>query len=207
MSARICSPNDLDTVVDILVGAFYEDPTWSWVFPDPFRRREQQGVLWRALAEGAMRYPTVWLSAGDTATAIWIPPDGTEVSEEQEAALVTALADLLGDEAPRVFRVMEAFDLAHPHHEAHFVLTLLGTADAHRGHGYGLDLLAQSLTVVDDADMPAYLEASNPINVGLYQRYGFELFGSFTLPDGGPDVATMWRPRRSELEVGGKMAG
>ena len=41
--------------------------------------------------------------------------------------------------------------------------------------------------------MPAYLEASNPANVALYARYGFDVFASFTLPQGGPEVITMWR--------------
>lgn len=41
--------------------------------------------------------------------------------------------------------------------------------------------------------MPAYLEPSNPANVPLYARYGFEVLGSFSLPGGGPGVVTMWR--------------
>ncbi len=196
--ARVCGPSDVDTVVEILVDSFYDDTTWSWVFPDPDRRRDQQRVLWQALVSGAIRYPTVWLSAGDTSAAVWIPPEGTELSEDQQSALVESMTELLGDEAPRVFRVFEAFEKAHPTDEPHYLLSLLGTAVAHQGHGYGLGLLAETLTVVDDADMPAYLEASNPANVALYQRYGFELCGSFALPDGGDDVPTMWRHRKSE---------
>jgi hypothetical protein len=38
--------------------------------------------------------------------------------------------------------------------------------------------------------------ASNPVNVPLYQRYGFEPLGSFRLADPGPEVVTMWRPAR-----------
>ena len=197
-AARVCGPTDIDTVVEILVDSFYDDTTWSWVFPNPDRRRDQQRVLWHALASGAMRYPTVWLSAGDTSTAVWIPPEGTELSEDQETALVESMTELLGDEAPRVLRVFEAFEKAHPKDEPHYLLSLLGTAVAHQGHGYGLRLLAETLKVVDAEDMPAYLEASNPANVALYQRYGFELYGSFALPDGGHDVPTMWRRRQSE---------
>jgi len=29
--------------------------------------------------------------------------------------------------------------------------------------------------------------------VPLYQRYGFVLHGSFRMPEGGPEVVTMWR--------------
>jgi ribosomal protein S18 acetylase RimI-like enzyme len=201
-TSRLCGPDDLVTVVDILVDSFDDDPTWSWVFPDPARRPEQLRVVWTALVAGAMRYQTVWLAAGDTATSVWIPPGGLELSEEQDEALRGELRELLGDEALRVFRVLDAFEQAQPHHEPHYVLSLLGTASQHRGHGYGLGLLAENLVVVDDADMAAYLEASHPANVGLYERYGFEIFGAFSLPDGGHDVTTMWRPRRSSRANG-----
>jgi len=72
-------------------------------------------------------------------------------------------------------------------------LSLLGTAAEHRGHGFGLGLLAQNLREIDEARMPSYLEASNPANVQLYERYGFVVLDSFTLPAGGPEVFTMWR--------------
>jgi hypothetical protein len=49
------------------------------------------------------------------------------------------------------------------------------------------------LRTVDAEGAPAYLEASNPANVPLYERYGFCVVGAFTLPDGGPDVVRMWR--------------
>jgi ribosomal protein S18 acetylase RimI-like enzyme len=194
VTARVCTDDDLPTVVDLLVDAFYEDPTWSWVFPDPGRRRDQQRLLWHALAEGAMRYGGVWLTGDATATAVWIPPGGNELTEDQETALIAALAATVGDLAPRVFGTLAAFERAHPHHEPHFTLSLLGTSTAHRGHGYGLALLEDTLATVDEAGRPAYLEASNPANVALYERYGFERFGTFALPEDGGDVTTMWRP-------------
>jgi GNAT superfamily N-acetyltransferase len=142
-----------------------------------------------------MRYESVWLNDNATSTAVWIPPDGTEMTPEQEAGLMAEFAAVLNaDEMTLLAGVLTAFEDAHPHHEPHFTLSLLGTRTANRGEGRGLRLLNDTLTIVDDAGFPAYLEASNPANVALYQRYGFERFGSFTLP-GGADVTTMWRPR------------
>jgi ribosomal protein S18 acetylase RimI-like enzyme len=197
--ARRCCAADVPAVVDLLVKAFDQDPTWSWVFPDPQQRAQQQGLLWRALVDGAMRLDSVWQNEAETAASVWIPPGCDELSEEQDAALTRDLEAMLGDEAPRVLRVLAAFDAAHPHDgEAHWTLSLLGTLPSATGHGHGLQLLADNLADIDEADLPCYLEASNPVNVDLYARYGFERFGSFTLPDGGHDVATMWRPRRTD---------
>ena len=41
-----------------------------------------------------------------------------------------------------------------------------------------------------------WLTPGNPANVPLYMRHGFKVLGSFTLPEGGPEVFTMWREAR-----------
>lgn len=194
--ARRATARDLPDIVEILVGAFHDDPTWSWAFPDASLRPDQYRQLWGLLVEGALRYPWVWLAAGNAATSVWIPPDGTDLSPEQEEALPPLLAELLGPDAPRVMTLFELFDHAHPREVPHYFLSLLGTARADRGHGYGLALLADNLREIDSAGLPAYLEASNPANVALYARYGFVVRDSFVLPAGGPEVFTMWREAR-----------
>jgi GNAT superfamily N-acetyltransferase len=193
--ARVAGAEDLDRVVEILVGAFYEDPAWAWAFPDPALRRDQHRRIWRLFVEGAARYPSVWLNADETAAAVWIPPGGTEFSPEQEAQFEPLVQELLGDDAPRVMAMLQAFEDAHPHHADHYYLTLLGTDPAHRGKGLGLQLLEDTLQLADDEGVAAYLEASNPVNVPLYARYGFLPYQTFSLA-GGPDVTTMWREPR-----------
>lgn len=190
---RVASSQDRDDVVSILVGAFHDDPTWSWAFPDPSLRAEQLTRLWGTFVDGAMRFPWVWLSQANTATSVWIPPNEAEFSHEQEAALEGTLVEMLGQDASRVLNMVELFDQAHPRGVPHFYLSLLATSTQHRGQGYGLRLLAENLRQIDKSGMPSYLEASNPVNVPLYMRYGFEVLGSFTLPERGIEVFTMWR--------------
>jgi GNAT superfamily N-acetyltransferase len=195
--ARVAGPEDLDRVVEILVGAFENDPTWSWAFPDPTQRPLQYRRLWRLFVEGAARYPSVWLNADETATAVWIPPGGTEMSPEQEAQIEPLIRELVGaEDAPRVQRTVDAFGEAHPRDTDHYYLTLLGTDPAHLGKGLGLQLLEDTLRLADDDGMPAYLEASNPVNVALYARYGFRPYATVALPQGVADVTTMWRDPR-----------
>ena len=187
---RTAGPDDVEAAVDILVGAFYRDPLWAWAFPDDDRRREQHGHLWREFLVGSIRYP--WTFLTEHATAVWIPPGGTELTPEGEERMALMLTDLLGDGAQRVFETFTLLDDAHPHDEAHFHLSLLGTHPDHLGHGYGLALLADGLERIDALRMPAYLEASNLANVALYARHGFVPRETVAAP-GGPEVVTMWR--------------
>jgi ribosomal protein S18 acetylase RimI-like enzyme len=197
LGPRVASSQDRDDVVAILVSAFYDDPTWSWAFPDPSVRTEQHRRLWGLFVDGAMRYPWVWLAPGNTATSVWIPPNGTDLSEEQEAALEPSIVEMLGAGVAPVLEGLDLFDRAHPRDVPHFYLSLLGTRVEHRGRGYGLGLLAANLRRIDEAGMPAYLEASNPANVALYERHGFDVRGSFKLPGDGPVIFTMWRDAAS----------
>jgi GNAT superfamily N-acetyltransferase len=194
-SPKVVGPEQVERVTDILVGAFFDDPLWGWAFPDPVRRPDQHRALWRLCVQGAVRYPWVWLDAGQMAASVWIPPGGTDFSDEQAARLEPLLVDLLGADAGRALEAFELLDAAHPHDRPHYFLSLLGTDPGHRGHGYGFGLLADNLRRIDRESMPAYLEASNSANVPLYQRYGFEVLSSIPVP-GGPEVFTMWREAR-----------
>ncbi len=190
---RVLDPGQASAAVEILVGAFFDDPLWSWAFPDGSRRRDQQRRLWTLCVEGAARYPYVRLAAGDTAVAVWLPPGASEFSDDQARALEPMLHEMLGASAPRVVETYGQLEATRPRDVPHYYLSLLGTDPRHRGRGLGLGLLADNLRLVDLEGMPAYLEASNPANVALYRRHGFEVMTSFRAAQNGPEVVTMWR--------------
>ncbi len=190
---QVVTPEQADTAVRILVDSFYRDPLWSWAMPDDDRRRAQHRAVWRLFVEAAVPHSSVWLSGNGAATALWIPPGAAELTDEQAAQFEPMLVDLMGTGAARVLQTFDVLDQGHPHDEPHFYLSLLGTDPARLGHGYGLGLLADTLRVVDEAGVPAYLEASNEANVPLYTRYGFRPRARLVMPDDGPDVVTMWR--------------
>ena len=193
LSVRVATVDDLPAVTDTIALAFHDDPTWSWAFPDPQRRQAQYAVFWEFLIAGALRYPWVLMTEGAEAAAVWIPPGGTELAEEDEAGVEQLLAELVGPHAGEVMELVARFDAAHPRDELHYYLSLLGTHPAHAGRGLGISLLAESLTRIDTEHMPAYLESSNPANNHRYQRHGFERIGEFYPPGSDIPVTTMWR--------------
>ncbi len=136
------------------------------------------------------------LSADATATALWIPPGGTELSAAQESELEQLLTELLGADADRLVAAFQVFTDARPTGDDFYYLTMLGTDPQHRGHGHGLRLLHDTLQTSDRAGACAYLEASNPANVDLYARFGFRPHSTFQLPRDGPQITTMWRGPR-----------
>ncbi len=176
-------------VVDVIAAAFLNDPTWSWAFPDPSARRR----WWQSCTQGALRHPWVLRTGGFETVSVWIPPDGTEFSPEEEARLPDLLTELVGQRALEVTELLQRFGDAHPRHTPHYYLSLLATADEHRGRGLGMALLRENLARIDLEGIPAYLESSNPQNNPRYESLGFVPITSFRAPGDGPVVTGMWR--------------
>jgi ribosomal protein S18 acetylase RimI-like enzyme len=64
----------------------------------------------------------------------------------------------------------------HPR-EPHWYLPLFGVDPARQGQGLGGRLLEHANRLFDREGTVAYLESSNPRNVPLYLRHGFEVLG------------------------------
>ena len=196
LAARRASAADTDLCTSIISPAMAHDPLWEHAFAQPGAGTVDHAPFWRVFVAGALRYPDSWLTSGAEATAIWIPPGGTDMTAQQEQHLADLAAHQLGPAAGDYLELLSRFDAAHPQGEPHYFLTLLATHPQHWGKGIGMRLLAHNLELVDAEHLPAYLESSNPANTRRYAAVGFEPCGEFRYPGEGPVVTTMWRPAR-----------
>ena len=194
---RVANRADAPRVTQLLVDAFARDPMWSaWAFPGRIRRRAHRRAVFQLLVDGALRYPWTWLAGDDLAVAMWIPPDETGLSADQEAALEDTLRTRLGNrQADRILAAFQMFEAVTPT-EPHYYLSLLGTDRAHTRRGHAGRLLAHNLALLDAEGAPAYLDCADDL-VGLYARFGFRRISSIVLPE-GPRSNGMWRVPRTD---------
>jgi GNAT superfamily N-acetyltransferase len=175
--------------------AFFNDPVWGPVFPDESRRAGQSAPMWRVYATAALRDPWTFVTPGAEAAAVWIPPGGTELTDEETRRLSEVIGQAAGPEAAAAAREIEArFEAGHPG-GSFFHLTILATHADHRGKGLGMALLTQTLARIDAMGAPAYLESTNPVNNQRYMNAGFEPRGEIIMAT-GHIVTAMWRPAR-----------
>jgi GNAT superfamily N-acetyltransferase len=190
---RRATAADLDAIVETLTLAFADDPVWRPTLTLPGDPPDGMADFWAIWVKGALRYPHVWMH-DDAAVSVWVPPGGTEVSDEQFEELRGLAQHRLGQSGTEaLLEVFETFEHAHPQTEPHFYLSLLGTHPNWRGQGHGMRLLSSNLAHADKEGVPTYLESSNPANDRRYQRVGYRPVVSFELP-GGQLVTGMWRP-------------
>jgi GNAT superfamily N-acetyltransferase len=197
MPARRANAADIDAVATIIAQAFATDPVWSLALARPDGSTGHEFAHWRRYVEAAVPQGFVWVMAGLEAASVWIPPGGHELPPGEEASLGPWLDELLGSDGRDAYLDLAAsFEAAHPASPPHYYLTLLATNPDHRGHGFGMGLLAENLAAIDAESMPAYLESTNPANDRRYEAVGFRRMGEFETHGGAAPVTTMWRERR-----------
>jgi len=75
------------------------------------------------------------------------------------------------------------------------MLPLVGVDPIAQGRGYGALLMRHAAHRFDAEGVPAYLESSNPRNISLYLRHGFEILGTIQVGDSPTVTPMLRRPR------------
>ena len=157
-------------------------------------RTDHHLPYWRLFVEGALRYGTVRVTDGLEAVSVWLPPGGTELSDDGAHALDALLeASLAPANRVAVNVLYGRFEASRAPLAEHYYLSLLATDPAHRGRGVGQALLAADLAEWDATGAPAYLESTNSANDHRYARAGFQPIGGFTAVRDDTWISAMWR--------------
>jgi GNAT superfamily N-acetyltransferase len=195
---RVAEARDVPKLVETLSQAFDGDPVLSWVMRDDDKRPEALRRLFIYILNESIPHGEVTATEELDACAIWVPP-GVWAEPPGPLASLLMLPETLrwtGWGRLRRFMDMDAAEYAKRPREPHFYLAILGVLPSRQGMGLGSALLGHTLSRLDEADMPAYLENSNPDNTPLYERHGFRVFDEISLRGRGPSEWCMWREPR-----------
>ena len=104
--------------------------------------------------------------------SLWHPP-GIHLDSE---ILAPTFADIPEERVEHVVQFFDELGKYHPD-EDHWYLAFIALDPSKQGQGLGSLILKEALKVVDEQGKIAYLESSNPKNMTLYERHGFETMG------------------------------
>jgi GNAT superfamily N-acetyltransferase len=201
LEVRDARREDAGALVAIVTAAFYDDPLMCWAMPNPDVRLAQMQSIFAGFARDylADRGAVQWLDDG--CATFWRRPDfvyGSAPPADSNDGSADAIDDSLfpADVIDRLMILEAAMAAAHPHDRHHWYLNVIGTLPERQGTGLGARTMAPMLALCDADGVPAYLESSNPRNMTLYRRQGFEQTGEIPLPD-GPSLYPMWREPRA----------
>src|SRR5262245_18548049 len=182
---------DEKAAIDVVVRAFSADPAARWLYPDSNQYKVNFPNFVKAFGGKAFEHGGAYAIDDFAGAALWLPPD---VHPDEEA-----LAGLIQRSVPEhrleeVLAVFQQMDSYHPS-EPHWYLPLIGVDPSQQGRGYGSALMEHALVQCDRDKKLAYLESSNPRNITLHQRHGFELLGTIRVGTSPPICPMLRKPR------------
>ena len=190
MSISTIREVDRDKALATLLLGFSTDPLGRWFSPDASTYLEST-VAFNAFAGRAIDFGSGFASSNFEGVSMWLPP-GEEPDEETLMGELQRLCDdSIIDEVMQVFEAMSTY---HPQDPCWY-LPMIAVDPNHQGMGIGAQLMKHALAMIDSYGALAYLESSNPKNISLYERHGFEQMGQIRV-GGSPIVTPMIRQAR-----------
>jgi ribosomal protein S18 acetylase RimI-like enzyme len=186
---RTATEDERERVLGTISAAFLTDPMMRFVLPEPADYLRWVPVIAMGMAGPAFEQGAAFVSEDFRGAALWLPPgvhaDPSEMNEHLPAIVPP-------EHVADVVATTEDMAAAHPE-EPHWYLPLIGVEPLAQGRGLGAALMKQALERIDAAGDVAYLESSNPRNISLYERFGFEVTGRIQ-HGRGPLMTPMVRP-------------
>jgi GNAT superfamily N-acetyltransferase len=191
ISIKSASGEDENAVVGSIIAAFLTDPVARWLYPETHQYLAVMGSLIKAFAGKAFPNGSAYFVEGYGGAALWLPPN---VLPNEEALLTMLRSTISEQRLEHALMLFEKMGSGHPK-EPHWYLPLIGVDPTRQARGYGSALMTHTLQRCDSEQKLAYLESSNPRNLSLYIRHGFELIGTIQAGDSPPMFPMLRKPR------------
>jgi ribosomal protein S18 acetylase RimI-like enzyme len=190
-TVRTLTPADESAAIATIALAFAADPMTRWTWPKADQYLAAMPRMARAFGGRAFAHGGALATGDYIGVALWLPPGVGPDEEGLGAVMQSTVAPAKLEDGAGLFEQMAAY---HPH-DPHWYLPLIGVDPAHFGEGHGDALLSHVLARCDRERAPAYLESTNPRNMSLYLRHGFEPLGTIQAGSSPPLVPMLRKPR------------
>ncbi len=164
-------------VIQSIVLGFANDPItrWCWPSADAYLAAMPRFIM--ASGGKAFVNKSAYTLEGYRGAALWLPPGIAPDDEALEQLVVDTVDPSKQEELGAAFKELENY---HPD-QPHWYLPLIAVDSYYQGQGLGALLMKHAVHRCDEDGLEAYLESSNPANVSLYQRHGFEVVGEIEI--------------------------
>ena len=189
------------TAAEVLATAFFDYPMFTLYFPDPKRRARSLSWYLGNVLNCALHYGEVYVTPEISGVLFYLPPGHTRITLREymkNGFLRTPFR--LGFH--NYVRSMDCERFVGDAQEKvmngrlHYYLWGLAVHPGQQQKGVGTSLMKPLLEKADLEKMPIYLETHNEKNVAYYQRMGFDMVYTDSIPKNKLQIWCMVREAR-----------
>ena len=183
---------ETDKVLATLTVAFAADPMVRWMYPEADVYLHVYPKFLKAFCGSGIVDGTAFRDESFGGACIWMSP-GSEA--DYESLIAVNKAAIPPERLETLGAINQQMEQYHPQDEPLWYLPCIGVDANAQGRGIGSALMKHALRFCDEQGTRAYLESSNPANISLYERHGFEAMGRIQVGS-APQITPMIRDRR-----------
>jgi ribosomal protein S18 acetylase RimI-like enzyme len=159
--------------VACIVTAFIADPLARFLWPAPHDYLHAMPLLTREYAIGSFEHGSAFVSPDFGGAALWMPPGVSPSMEDLDRLFRETVNPERVDDVRVAFEQMEEWRPKEPH----WYLPFIGVDPSAQNRGIGRALMSYGVSRCVQQGQSVYLESTNPRNISLYERHGFEVMG------------------------------
>ena len=175
ITVRSIEPDGIDIAVDIFARSFQDSTLYRYFEPDAERRR----ILLRLAFQHRVAYGfdtrDNFLAAIDgkpAGAALWARPVSGLPPNDALTEAVRRYNPVVSEKWRHFHAVLfAAFDQVYP--APHWALAPIAVLPEFHRQGIAHSLIAPKLAEIDRTGIPCMLATQDKVNIGIYQRYGF----------------------------------
>ena len=161
--------------------AFSADPFMRWILPEGQSYLDKYRELIEIYCcEKSLQNSTAFMVESFAGTAIWLPP-GVFGDEQKISDWISE--NVLPEKLETFEEVLDEMGKYHPKDNRSWYLAVLAVDPAFQRRGLGSIMMKHVNRILDERGFRGFLETSNPKNISLYQRHGYETMGEIKVGD------------------------
>lgn len=167
---------NINRVVEILTKSFDDNKSTNWAVKQDSKRVKRISYLMKYAYDICKAQNGAFISDDQNGAILYDFPITARYNFSRLIQDIKFIFKVIGPE--RLFKVLERekyIKNLHPKEE-YIYLWFLGVSPENQGNGTGSKMLNELTVLADKTSLSICLETSNPKNLELYKRFGFEIY-------------------------------
>lgn len=174
-----------------LAQAFQDDPSLSWLIPDPAARQARLPAFMGLVFDEHVQFGVMLGTPDLAAVTLWRAPGAMHRHQAVWHPGALRYVPIFRSRLPHAIRTDEAIRAHLPSEPGWFYLKYAAVRPSAQGKGLGGRAIRAGLAEAAALGVPTILETATPSNVSLYKNLGFALRSQWQVPHDGPQFWTM----------------
>lgn len=198
MEINKLEPDKKKQAAEVVASAFFDYPMLTYYFPDPKKRKRRLTWYMEKTLTCALRYGEVFVTPDLSGVMFILPPGHTRLTQWEyiqngflPVSLVMGLRNYANSDACEKF-VSDTQEQLLSGRDHYYLWGLVADPKTPQ-KGVGTALLRILTDKADAENMPVYLETHAQKNVAYYEKFGFKLIHTVTIPLHGLAIWCMLR--------------